>query len=212
MSTADVARRLPDHLEQRLRDRVTATGEREQLAVVAPYTGETVGEAPLCTAEGVGPLFYEPTVLTGLLADATAACEETFGPVVSVTPVAGSEKAIAKANDTEYSLHASVWTGDTGRGRAVARNIEAGSVSVNDAYLGLWASTDAPMGGVDDSGIGRRHGRQGIVKYTESQTVTTQRGPTLTPQGGMPKRLLGRGAVGGVRLLRWLRRHWPGGP
>jgi len=161
--------------------------------------------------EDVGPLFYEPTVLTGLPAAATAACEETFGPVVSVTPVAGSEEAVARANDTDYGLHASVWAGDRERGRQVARGIEAGSVAVNDAYLGMWASTDAPMGGVDDSGIGRRHGRQGIAKYTESQTVTTQRGPPLVPFDGVSKRLVAGGATAGVRLLRWWRRHRPWG-
>jgi len=156
--------------------------------------------------EDLGPLFYEPTVLTGLPAEADAACEETFGPVVSVTPVAGSEEAVARANDTDYGLHASVWTGDRERGREVARRIETGSVSVNDAYLGMWASTDAPMGGVGDSGIGRRHGRDGIQKYTESQTVATQRGPPLVPVDTVPKRLVARGATAGVRALRWLRR------
>ena len=162
--------------------------------------------------EDVGPLCYEPTVLTGLPADADAAREETFGPVLSVTPVAGSEEAIARANDTDYGLHASVWTDDTERGRRVARQIEAGSVSVNDGYLGMWASTDAPMGGVGDSGIGRRHGRQGIEKYTETQTVTTQRGPPLAPVDGVPKRWIGRAAQAGVEALRWWRRHRPGGP
>lgn len=162
--------------------------------------------------DDIGPLFYEPTVLTGLPDDATAACEETFGPVLSVTPVAGSEEAIVRANDTEYGLHASVFTADRDRGRRVARRIETGSVSVNDAYLGMWASTDAPMGGVGDSGIGRRHGRQGIQKYTETQTVTTQRGPPLTPVDGVPRRWLARGAEAGVRLLRWGRRRWPGSP
>lgn len=162
--------------------------------------------------EDVGPLFYEPTVLTGLPDDADAACEETFGPVLSVTPVAGEAEAIARANDTDYGLHASVWSGDRERGRQVARQIETGSVAVNDAYLGMWASTDAPMGGVDDSGIGRRHGRQGVEKYTESQTVATQRGPPLVPVDGIPNRWLARASRVGVEALRWWRRHRPGGP
>lgn len=170
--------------------------------------GATVETGGRCR-EDVGPLFYEPTVLTGLPDDATAACEETFGPVVSITPVAGEAEAVARANDTDYGLHASVWTGDRERGRQVARQIEAGTVAVNDAYLGMWASMDAPMGGVDDSGIGRRHGRQGITKYTESQTVTTQRGPPLVPFGPVPTRAVASATTAGTRLLRWWRRHRP---
>ncbi|WP_276272657.1 succinic semialdehyde dehydrogenase [Haloarcula litorea] len=159
--------------------------------------------------EDVGPFFYAPTVLTGLPDDATAACEETFGPVVSVSPVADADAAVERANDTDYGLHASVWTGDTERGERLARRLDAGSVSVNDAYLGMWASTDAPMGGVDDSGIGRRHSAEGILKYTEAQTVATQRGHPLVPVPGVPNRLLARGATLGVRALRRLRRLGP---
>ncbi|GGN98078.1 succinic semialdehyde dehydrogenase [Haloarcula pellucida] len=159
--------------------------------------------------EEVGPLFYEPTVLTDLPDDATAACEETFGPVVSITPVADADEAVARANDTDYGLHASVWTEDTDRGEALARRIEAGSVCVNDAYLGMWASTDAPMGGVGDSGIGRRHGPHGIQKYTESQTVTTQRLHPLVPVEGLPNRVAAAGATLSIRALRRLRRLSP---
>ncbi|MBX0294758.1 succinic semialdehyde dehydrogenase [Haloarcula nitratireducens] len=155
--------------------------------------------------EDVGPLFYEPTVLTDLPGDATAAREETFGPVVSVTPVADADEAVSRANDTDYGLHGSVWTADADRGESLARRIDAGSVSVNDAYLGMWASTDAPMGGVGDSGIGRRHGREGIQKYTESQTVTTQRLHPLVPANPVPNRLAARGASLSVRALRRLR-------
>jgi len=153
----------------------------------------------------IGPLFYEPTVLTDLPDDATAACEETFGPVVSITPVADADEAVERANDTDYGLHASVWTGDTARGEAVARQLTAGTACVNDAYLSMWASTDAPMGGVGDSGIGRRHGPDGIRKYTESQTVTTQRFHPLVPTEGVPNRLVAAGSTLTVRALRGLR-------
>ncbi|MFC6757206.1 MULTISPECIES: succinic semialdehyde dehydrogenase [Haloarcula] len=152
----------------------------------------------------VGPLFYDPTVLTDLPDDATAACEETFGPVVSITPVGDADEAVERANDTDYGLHASVWTGDTARGKTVARRIETGTACVNDAYLSMWAATDAPMGGVGDSGIGRRHGPEGLRKYTESQTVSTARDP-LVPVPSVPNRLVAAGSTLTVRALRRLR-------
>jgi succinate-semialdehyde dehydrogenase/glutarate-semialdehyde dehydrogenase len=123
----------------------------------------------------VGPYFYEPTVLTDVEEEMDVCCEETFGPVVSVHPVVDDEEAVARANDSEYGLNASVWTEDEERGRELARRIEAGTVNVNEAYVAAYASVDAPMGGTKDSGIGRRHGEEGFYKYTESKTVATQR-------------------------------------
>jgi succinate-semialdehyde dehydrogenase/glutarate-semialdehyde dehydrogenase len=123
----------------------------------------------------VGPYFYEPTVLTDVEEEMDVCCEETFGPVVSVHPVVDDEEAVARANDSEYGLNASVWTEDEERGRELARRIEAGTVNVNEAYVAAYASVDAPMGGMKDSGIGRRHGEEGFYKYTESKTVATQR-------------------------------------
>src|SRR3712207_7726216 len=55
------------------------------------------------------------------------------------------------------------------------RSLEAGTVNVNEAFIAAWGSVDAPMGGMKDSGLGRRHGAEGIRKYTESQTVAVQR-------------------------------------
>jgi len=194
----DVGSLIADHQLETVESHVADARERGA-------TVETGGRR----REDIGPLCYEPTVLTDLPTDATAACEETFGPVVSITPVSDADEAIDRANDTDYGLHASVWTGDTARGTALARRIDTGSVSVNDAYLGMWAATDAPMGGARDSGIGRRHGRDGIVKYTEAQTVTTQRGPPLVPVAGVPNRLLAAGTTLGVKALRGLRQRWP---
>ena len=57
----------------------------------------------------------------------------------------------------------------------MARRINAGTVNVNEAYASAWGSVDAPMGGFKDSGLGRRHGREGIIKYTESKNIAVQR-------------------------------------
>ncbi|MFE3291543.1 succinic semialdehyde dehydrogenase [Rhodococcus sp. NPDC059234] len=129
----------------------------------------------------LGPLFFEPTVLADVTEDMDVYAEETFGPVVAVYRVRGDDEAVAAANEGEYGLSASVWTRDLKRGRKIASRIVAGSVNVNDGYLSAIASLDAPMGGMRSSGLGRRHGREGIVRYTEPQTVTTQRVPTAYP-------------------------------
>ena len=131
----------------------------------------------------VGPFAYEPTVLTGVTQEMVCRNGETFGPVVSVHEVGSDEEAIALANDTEYGLNASVWTRDVRRGRRIAAQIHTGTVNINDGYAAAWGSVAAPMGGMKASGIGRRHGREGIVKYTESQNVTAQH---LVGFGGLP--------------------------
>ena len=104
--------------------------------------------------------------------------------MVAVYPFDDVEEAIERANDTEYGLSASIWTGDTAKGEQLARRIHAGTVNINEAYAAAWGSMDAPMGGFKDSGLGRRHGAEGILKYTESQTVAVQRLlPIAAPEG-----------------------------
>lgn len=124
----------------------------------------------------VGPLFYEPTVLDAVPADALVRREETFGPVVTVDRVPDDDAAVALVNDSEYGLNASVWTRDVARGRRIALRIEAGTVNVNEGYVAAWGSTAAPIGGVKASGSGRRHGAEGIRSTTWTQAVAVQRG------------------------------------
>ncbi len=155
-----------------------------QLETVTRHVQDAVSKGATVLAGGrarpdVGPLFFEPTVLADVPVSATCYAEETFGPVVSVYTVADDDEAVALANGTAYGLNAAVWTSDTGRGRRIARRIEAGTVNVNEGYLATWASMGAPMGGMKASGIGRRHGSEGITKFTQSQTISVQRGASM---------------------------------
>lgn len=138
----------------------------------------------------LGPFYVEPTVLADVTEDMILCDEETFGPVVAVYPFDSDEQAISLANDTPYGLNAAVVTRDTSVGRAIAARLNAGTANVNEGYAPGWGSTRAPMGGMGDSGIGRRHGAEGLLKYTESQTIATQR-------------LLGFGAPFGWSDRRW---------
>ena len=133
----------------------------------------------------VGPYFFEPTVLTGVTDEMVLCGEETFGPVVSVYPVASDEVAVERANDSAYGLNAVIVTRDKTAGRTIAARVHAGTVNVNEAFGPSWGSTRSPMGGMGDSGLGRRHGDEGLLKYTESQTIATQRFLGFDAQFGM---------------------------
>jgi succinate-semialdehyde dehydrogenase/glutarate-semialdehyde dehydrogenase len=129
----------------------------------------------------LGPYFFEPTVLTGVTPAMKVFAEETFGPVVSVYPVLDDEDAVTRANDTEYGLSASIWSRDLARAEELAARIRAGSVNINDGYISAISSLAAPMGGMKASGVGRRHASEGILRFTEAQTTTTQKVATPYP-------------------------------
>jgi succinate-semialdehyde dehydrogenase/glutarate-semialdehyde dehydrogenase len=165
--------------EQAYGPEVGALASAAQLDKVRAHVEDAVAKGARLVTGGkhrpdIGPLFYEPTVLTEITPDMELYRDETFGPVVAVYPVASDDEAVAQVNDSEYGLNASVYCGDTSRGRAIAERIQAGTVNVNDGYASAWASLDAPMGGMKASGVGRRHGREGLLKYTESQTVAVR--------------------------------------
>jgi succinate-semialdehyde dehydrogenase / glutarate-semialdehyde dehydrogenase len=132
----------------------------------------------------LGPLFFEPTVLAGVTDAMACARGETFGPVVAVHIVDTDDEAIAAANDSEFGLNASVFTRSLRHGHAVASRIIAGSVNINEGYRGSFSSVDAPMGGMRKSGLGRRNGPEGILRFVEGRTVSESTGILTLPRTG----------------------------
>ena len=150
----------------------------------------------------IGPLFYEPTVLTGVTPEMACYANETFGPVVSIYPVSSDDEAIARANDSEYGLNGSVWTADADRGRAVASKINCGTVNVNEGFAATFGSIDAPMGGMKNSGLGRRQGRDGIRRFVEVQSIGTQSGIPIAPSHGLGPKSFTSVMTGVMRVMK----------
>ncbi|MCW2974222.1 MAG: gabD2 [Thermoleophilia bacterium] len=117
----------------------------------------------------LGPAVFEPTVLTDVPATTPLARDETFGPVIALYPVDTVDEAIARANDTEYGLNASIWAGSRRDARRIAARVQAGSVCMNATLL-AYAAPAAEMGGWGQSGLGRRHGRDGVLRFTKTQS------------------------------------------
>ena len=119
----------------------------------------------------LGPNFFEPTVVTGVQSSMKLFQDETFGPIMAIQVVKDAEEALRRANDSEFALSASIWTGDLEGGQRIAREMRVGVVMVNDLISGF-AIAEAPHGGCGLSGWGRTHGKAGFqemvhVKYID---------------------------------------------
>ena len=150
----------------------------------------------------LGPFFFEPTVLEGVTPEAECYGEETFGPLVSLYRFQTEDEAVALANQGEYGLNASIF-GNARRARELAGRITAGTVNINEGFAATFGSLDAPMGGMRQSGLGRRHGAEGILRYTEAQSVASQ---SLIPVSGPAFLSAKRYAAIMTFALRFLRR------
>ena len=113
-----------------------------------------------------------PTVLTSVTPDMTVFAEETFGPVVSVYPIAGLEDAIAASNDSDFGLSAAIYTQDISAAMQYVMNVESGMVHVNGSSL--HDEPHVPFGGTKDSGFGREGTEEDIEAMTEWKWVTIQ--------------------------------------
>jgi succinate-semialdehyde dehydrogenase/glutarate-semialdehyde dehydrogenase len=154
----------------------------------------------------LGPAFVEPTILVNARDEMAISKEETFGPVVALYPIRDEEEAIRRANDSEFGLNASVWAANQAKARAIAQRLETGSAVINSTLL-IYSTFDVPMGGVKLSGLGRRHGEHGILRYTQAQSIVS----SVAHGGGFDSMLgrvknerVARALVAGLKLWRRL--------
>ena len=118
----------------------------------------------LTGGEHLGGLYYSPTVIAGVPADAAMATEETFGPVAGIARFDSEADAIRQANDTPYGLAAYFYSRDVGRIWRVSEALEYGILGIN---TGVISTEVAPFGGVKESGIGREGSKYGIEEWLE---------------------------------------------
>ncbi|MEV6304479.1 succinic semialdehyde dehydrogenase [Actinoplanes sp. NPDC051861] len=181
---------------------------RAQLDRVEAHVRDAVAKGATVLAGGrarpdIGPYAYQPTVLADVTEDMDVCLGETFGPVIALHRVNGDAAAIAAANLGRHGLSASIFSANTGEAEAMARRIRAGAVNINDGAGLAIGTVEAPMGGRGDSGLGRRHGAEGIRRFTDAQTVAVSRlGPVGPPPGARAESFV----TLGNRQLRLLRR------
>ena len=174
---------------------------------VAAHVADAVAKGATVVVGGrerpdLGPAFYEPTILEGVTPDMLAGSCETFGPVVALHRYSTVDEAVALANDTDYGLNASVWGTDLDNATAVALRIEAGNVNVNDILATAFASKGTPSGGVKQSGVGARHGDQGLLKYTDVQNLAVLKKQVMGARPGQDYDKYVKGMLSGLRMMR----------
>ncbi|MGI8613847.1 MAG: succinic semialdehyde dehydrogenase [Nocardioidaceae bacterium] len=182
-----------------------------QLATVTEHVEDAVAKGATVLAGGrarpdLGPLFFEPTVLSGVTPAMTCYGTETFGPVVSIYRFHDEAEAVERANASSYGLNASIFSRDLPRARRLAAQVRCGTVNINEAYAASFASIDSPMGGMGQSGLGRRQGAEGIHRFTDPQAVATQRGLRFAAMPGLSDRAYAKLMTASLRGLKKLGR------
>ncbi len=185
-----VERPIADEFTQRLAEKtkgLKAGDPKEHDTIIGPLINEGAldlvksrvddavakGAKVLAGGEAVGSC-YQATVLAEVPADSDFARHETFGPVVGIEVVDSADEAVERANATSYGLSSGIITSDPDRGFALAQQIQAGIVHVNDQTVG--DEPQMPFGGVKDSGFGRFGGRAVLDEFTELRWITIQSG------------------------------------
>jgi acyl-CoA reductase-like NAD-dependent aldehyde dehydrogenase len=147
---------------------VTAEHQTRVMSYISK--GKAEGARLLEGGDSIGPgYFIRPTVFAGLTPDMTIAREEIFGPVLGIMPVKGMDEALRIARDTEYGLHASIFTRDIDRAIYMARRLPCGTVSVNGFSEG---DVKTPFGGYKKSGsLARDNGTEAMEQYLQTKTI-----------------------------------------
>jgi acyl-CoA reductase-like NAD-dependent aldehyde dehydrogenase len=151
--------------------------------------------------------FFAPTLIADATPDMAVMRSETFGPVLPIMRVPDAEAALRIANALPFGLSGSVWSGDEERGRALARRLEAGSVCVNDVLVNYFC-VEAPLGGIKNSGMGFRHGPEGLRQFCRIETVVEDHpllgwlSPIVDRELAFPYKTRTQ------RLLRWFMRRF----
>jgi len=132
------------------------------------------GRAAVGGPEAVDAPYVRPVVLTDVPEGSAAVTEETFGPTVTVTPVAGLAEAVLLANGGQYGLGSAVFARDRSAAMSAARSLRTGMTSIN-SVLGFAIVPALPFGGVGESGFGRIHGADGLREFSRPKAITRQR-------------------------------------
>ncbi|MDG2496635.1 MAG: succinic semialdehyde dehydrogenase [Aquiluna sp.] len=146
-----------------------------QMERVSGFVDRAVAEGARVLVGGkrlkdIGPNFYAPTVITDMPHGAEILQKEVFGPVIALVGYQGLDQAVELANATEYGLNSSV-VGDRSQALKLASRLMSGSVNINEGYRASMASVAAPMGGMKQSGMDRRSGPGGLLRFTETRTI-----------------------------------------
>jgi acyl-CoA reductase-like NAD-dependent aldehyde dehydrogenase len=152
-----------------------ALSSKAQLERVSGFVDRAQSEGARLVTGGkglpeIGPNFYAPTVLADIPHGAEILHKEVFGPVIALVGYDSLDEAIELANATEYGLNASV-VGNPKQALEVASQLMAGSVNINEGYRASMATMAAPMGGMKQSGMNRRSGPGGLLRFTENRTI-----------------------------------------
>jgi betaine-aldehyde dehydrogenase len=154
---------------------------RRQYDKVQDYVAIGVAEGATLAAGGKRAprldkgFYFEPTLFANVDNRSTIAREEIFGPVVCIIPADSETDAIALANDSDFGLNGTIFSGDTERAFAAARKLRTGTVGVN----GFRSDFGIAFGGFKQSGIGREGGREGLLPYLESKTIIMDEAPAF---------------------------------
>lgn len=189
-------------------DMGSLTNERELLRCEA-HIADAVAKGARVLHGGkrrpdIGPLFLEPTLLVDVTHEMLVMQEETFGPLIPVMKFRDDAEAVRLANDSPYGLSGSIMTRNLKRGEALAQRMQTGDVSINRAQISF-GTLSVPMGGEKESGIGRRNGLEGLLRFVTTQSIVTD---TLLGQTPHPRQVDPR-AMLFYSLMRKVRRFLP---